>query len=60
MSNVTELFPQHSVTVYRVIDPGLTWYEQDQTVCEIQLKNDAAHYNIPVEDILDEMHIITV
>ena len=56
MSNVVQLFNNNPVTVYRIVDPGVTWYEENQTVSAIQLKNDAATLECSVEDILDEMH----
>jgi hypothetical protein len=54
------LFPQHNATLYRVEDPGLTWYEEGAVISDIQLKNDCVHYNCAVEDILDEMLVVAL
>ena len=60
MSNVIQLFPQHNATLYRVEDPGITWYEEGAIISSIQLKNDCAELSCTVEDILDEMLVVTV
>ena len=46
VENVIQLFNNNSVTVYRIVDPGVTWYEENQTVSAIQLKNDATSFNV--------------
>jgi hypothetical protein len=60
MSNVIQLFPQHNATLYRVVDPGLTWYEEGAVISDIQLKNDCATLSCSVEDILDEMLVVAL
>ena len=60
MSNVIQLFPKSTVQLYRVEDPGLTWYEEGAVISDIQLKNDCVHYNCAVEDILDEMLVVAL
>ena len=60
MSNVIQLFPQHNATLYRVEDPGLTWYEEGAVISDIQLKNDCAEYSCSVEEILDEMLVVAL
>ena len=60
MSNVIQLFPQHNATLYRVEDPGITWYEEGAVISDIQLKNDCATLNCSVEDILDEMLVVAL
>lgn len=60
MSNVIQLFPQHTATLYRVEDPGLTWYEEGAVISDIQLKNDCATLNVTVEDVLSEMLVVTL
>ncbi len=55
MSNIIQLFPQSTVQLYSVTDPGLTFYEMGAVISEIQLKNDAAELDITVDDLLDEM-----
>ena len=60
MSNVIQLFPKSTAVLYRVEDPGLTWYEQGAIISDIQLKNDCAEYSCAVEDVLDEMLVVTL
>jgi len=60
MSNVIQLFPQHNATLYRVEDPGLTWYEEGAIISDIQLKNDCATLNVTVEDVLSEMLVVAL
>ncbi len=60
MSNVIQLFPQHNATLYRVEDPGLTWYEEGAVISDIQLKNDCATLNVTVEDVLSEMLVVAL
>ena len=60
MSNVIQLFPQHNATLYRVVDPGITWYEEGAVISDIQLKNDCAALSCSVEDILDEMLLVAL
>jgi hypothetical protein len=60
MSNVIQLFPKCTATLYRVEDPGITWYEEGAIISSIQLKNDATALDCSVEDILDEMLVVTV
>ena len=55
MSNIVYLFPQSTVQLYRVTDPGVTFYEQGAVISEIQLKNDAVEMDCTVEDLLSEM-----
>lgn len=55
MSNIVYLFPQTAVQLYKVEDPGITWYEEGAIISEIQLKNDCAELSCTVEEILDEM-----
>lgn len=55
MSNVIQLFPQHNATLYRVEDPGVTWYEEGAVISDIQLKNDCATLNCSVEELKEEM-----
>jgi|TARA_R110000744_G_scaffold16558_1_gene45546 hypothetical protein len=40
MSNVIQLFPTATVQLYKVEDPGLTWYEQGEIISETQLQDD--------------------
>jgi len=60
MSNVIQLFPQHNATLYRVEDPGLTWYEEGAVISDIQLKNDCATLDVTVEDVLSEMLVVAL
>tara|TARA_R110002074_G_scaffold95047_1_gene207240 strand:+ start:1839 stop:2021 length:183 start_codon:yes stop_codon:yes gene_type:complete len=60
MSNVIQLFPQHNATLYRVEDPGLTWYEEGAVISDIQLKNDCATLDVSVEDVLSEMLVVAL
>lgn len=57
MSNVVYLFPKSTVQLYKVEDPGITFYEKGQVISEIQLKNDAQQVKCTVEDLLEEMLI---
>ena len=60
MSTVIQLFPQHNATLYRVEDPGLTWYEEGAVISDIQLKNDCATLDVSVEDVLSEMLVVAL
>jgi len=54
MSNVVKLFQESDVQLYYVVDPGLTAFEIDTIISEIDIKNDASeHYS--VEDLKNEL-----
>lgn len=56
MSNVIQLFPTSTVQLYKVEDPGLTWYEQGAIISETQLQDDAKHIECcTVEWLKEEM-----
>ena len=60
MSNVIQLFPKSTVQLYRVEDPGLTWYEQGAVISYVQLMNDCAALDCTIDDVLDEMCIVAL
>jgi len=60
MSNVIQLFPKSTVQLYRVEDPGLTWYEAGAVISYIQLKNDCAELDCTIDDVLDEMLVVAL
>jgi hypothetical protein len=56
MSNVIQLFPTSTVQLYKVEDPGLTWYEKGAIISETQLQDDAKHIeSCTVEWLKEEM-----
>ncbi len=54
MSNVVKLFPESDVQLYYVQDPGLTAFEIDTIISEIDIKNDACEM-YSVEELKNEM-----
>ena len=54
MSNVVKLFQESDVQLYYVVDPGLTAFEIDTIISEIDIKNDACEM-YSVEEIKNEM-----
>ena len=54
MSNVVKLFPESDVQLYYVVDPGLTAFEIDTIISEIDIKNDACEM-YSVEELKNEM-----
>ncbi len=54
MSNVVKLFQESDVQLYYVQDPGLTPFEIDTIISEIDIKNQARCWN-SVEELKDEM-----
>ena len=55
MSNVVKLFQESDVQLYYVVDPGLTAFEIDTIISEIDIKNDAFSYWNSVEELKNEM-----
>jgi hypothetical protein len=56
MSNVIQLFPTSTVQLYKVEDPGLTWYEKGAIISETQLQDDVEHMeSCTVEWLKEEM-----
>ena len=55
MSNVVKLFPESNVQLYYVVDPGLTCFEIDTIISEIDIKNDANWLEISVDELKNEM-----
>ncbi len=54
MSNVVKLFQESDIQLYYVVDPGLTPFEIDTIISEIDIKNQARCWN-SVEELKDEM-----
>ena len=54
MSNVVKLHKDLDVQLYYVVDPGLTGFEIDTIISEIDIKNDACEY-YSVEELKNEM-----
>jgi len=54
MSNVVKLFQESDVQLYYVVDPGLTAFEIDSIISEIDIKNEACYWR-SVEDLKNEM-----
>ena len=54
MSNVVKLFQESDVQLYYVVDPGLTAFEIDTIISEIDIKNDACEM-YSVEELKNEM-----
>ena len=54
MSNVVKLFQESDIQLYYVQDPGLTPFEIDTIISEIDIKNQARCWN-SVEELKDEM-----
>ena len=54
MSNVVKLFQESDIQLYYVVDPGLTPFEIDIIISEIDIKNKARCWN-SVEELKDEM-----
>ena len=50
-------FP-HSVPQYCVVDGGVMPYEEGTVISAAQLKNDATAWDLTIEDVLDEIHIV--
>lgn len=55
MSNVAKLHKDLDVQLYYVVDPGLTAFEIDTIISEIDIKNDASLYWNSVEELKNEM-----
>ena len=55
MSATVYQFPNTSVQLYTVQDPGITWYEEGAIISDSQLKNDAAQLECSVEELVEEM-----
>jgi len=54
MSNVVKLHKDLDIQLYYVVDPGLTAFEIDTIISEIDIKNDACEL-YSVEDLKNEM-----
>ena len=54
MSNVVKLFQESDIQLYYVVDPGLTPFEIDIIISEIDIKNEARCWN-SVEELKNEM-----
>ena len=54
MSNVVKLHKDLDIQLYYVVDPGLTAFEIDTIISEIDIKNDASEM-YSVEDLKNEM-----
>ncbi len=55
MSNVVKLFRESDVQLYYVQDPGLTPFEIDSIISEIDIKNEASSCWNSVEELKNEM-----
>ena len=55
MSNVVKLFQESNVQLYYVVDPGLTAFEIDTIISEIDIKNDANWLEISTNELKNEM-----
>ena len=54
MSNVVKLHKDLDIQLYYVVDPGLTGFEIDTIISEIDIKNDACEL-YSVEELKNEM-----